>query len=225
MTAIVDPNGEIQTFDYSVDLLKAILWQYNDAANLQALLTAKSEWYATNQEAFWSSWYDDVFNVDTATDFGLGVWAKILGISFSTSEGSDEAGKPIWGFNSNAQNFGRANFTRTSGSSVTLTAEQKRLVIKMRYLKLISRGSIPDINKALKTLFSASGDAYAVSNGGMVLAYTFKFKPTSGQRYILENFDLLPRPAAVGYEMRFLPVSPFGFGSTNNNFDNGTFYK
>jgi hypothetical protein len=33
----------IQEFDFSVDLLRAILWQRNDAVNLQALLEKKNK--------------------------------------------------------------------------------------------------------------------------------------------------------------------------------------
>ena len=33
----------IQEFDFSVDILQALLWQYNDATKLQALLQKKQE--------------------------------------------------------------------------------------------------------------------------------------------------------------------------------------
>ena len=71
-------SGGIQLFDFSVDLLRAILWQYNDATRLQSLLQQKQDWYNEQQTEFWSSWYRDVFNLDTANDFGLAVWSIIL---------------------------------------------------------------------------------------------------------------------------------------------------
>ena len=68
----------IQEFDFSVDLLRALLWQYEDATGLQALLRQKSEWYTVNQTAFWSNWERDVFDLTTANDFGCAVWGIIL---------------------------------------------------------------------------------------------------------------------------------------------------
>src|ERR1700733_14966336 len=72
-------NADIQQFDFSVNLLQAILWQYNDAINLQALLEAKDSWYFNNQTQFWNHWFNNVFNLATANDFGLAVWSIILG--------------------------------------------------------------------------------------------------------------------------------------------------
>ncbi|WP_059215173.1 DUF2612 domain-containing protein [Escherichia albertii] len=73
-------SNKIQEFQFSVDLLRAILWQYNVAENLQGILERKKDWYVINHEQFWSDWYRDVFNMDTANSFGLSVWAIILGI-------------------------------------------------------------------------------------------------------------------------------------------------
>ena len=70
----------IQEFDYSVDLLKAILWQYNESPNLLSLVTQKQEWYTQNQSEFWSDWYTNVFNLQTANLFGLAVWSIILNV-------------------------------------------------------------------------------------------------------------------------------------------------
>jgi hypothetical protein len=72
-------NDDIQQFDFSVNLLQALLWQYNGATNLQGLLEAKYNWYYTNQSQFWNDWIGNVFNLATADDFGLAVWSIILG--------------------------------------------------------------------------------------------------------------------------------------------------
>lgn len=71
-------STQVQSFDYSVDLLRSVLWAYNEAENLQGLLNAKQTWYDKNHVEFWESWITDVFDLRTANDFGLSVWAVIL---------------------------------------------------------------------------------------------------------------------------------------------------
>ena len=70
----------IQEFDFSVDLLQAILWQYNNATSLQSLLNSEQAWVIENQTEFWENWLRDVFDLRTANEFGLSVWSIILGI-------------------------------------------------------------------------------------------------------------------------------------------------
>jgi hypothetical protein len=69
-----------QSFDFSVNLLQALIWRYNKVERLLALLQSKQDWFDTNQEGFWSDWFNNVFNLDTANEFGCNVWAIILGI-------------------------------------------------------------------------------------------------------------------------------------------------
>ena len=90
--------NQIQAFDFSVDLMRALLWQYNDAARLEALLRQKQTWYDANQSAFWSDWLADVFDLRTANDFGLSVWAIILDIPLIVASAVDPSDKPLWGF-------------------------------------------------------------------------------------------------------------------------------
>ena len=52
----------IQGFDFTVDVLQSILWQYNQSTNLLSLLNYKQSWLDENQTKFW-------FNPDT-TDAG-----------------------------------------------------------------------------------------------------------------------------------------------------------
>lgn len=216
-------SQDIQTIDYSVDLLKAILWQYNDAERLQKLLELKQQWYDENQTQFWQNWYDDVFNLDTANDFGLSVWSIILNVPLVAEEGSDNGTKAIFGFGTYYSNFNNSNFARTGGA-LRLTTEQKRLVLKLRYYQLISRGTVPEINQFLKTLFGNDGNVYVLDTLDMTFAvYVFTFNPSSQVQLILEKFDLLPRPAGVGVKYQIITKKTWGFEQYHNNFTNGNF--
>lgn len=213
----------VQEFDASVNLLAAILWQYEDAEKLKALAIAKQAWTTANQTGFWLGWYRDVFNVDTATAFGLSIWGRILNVRLGVDVAPQN--KVAFGFGAVHKNFNApSNFGVDSDKTQNLTVEQQRLVIKLRYFQLTSRGTVPEINRFLNQLFGVQGGAFVIDPHDMSFAiYQFGFNPDSQLRFILDEFDLLPRPAGVGvkWQVQMRPV--FGFGPYNINFNRGTF--
>jgi hypothetical protein len=218
-------SAAIEDFDFSVNLLSALLWRHNEAENLQSILEQKSDWYKTNQEQFWNDWITNVFNVDTANEFGLSVWALILNVPLSLIVPPNQG--PQWGFgpaSNGRQNFNNGNFG-TSAAGAGLTIEQKRLLIKLRYFKLTTRCTVPELNRRLKQLLGDFGSVYVLDANDMSFTtYVFGFAPNSALQFILENFDVLPRPAAVGVKFIVSTRPAFGFGSFNQNFNNGTFW-
>jgi hypothetical protein len=214
----------IQQFDSSVDLLKAILWQYNDAVNLQTLLEEKAAWYKANHEDFWEAWRRDVFDLRTCNDFGLTVWAIILQQNlFAVTEGS---GEPTWGFEQYHRNFTRGNFGGATGEVHKITADTARILIQIRYFQLTSSGTIPETNRMLKWVFRENyGPALLVDNHNMTQTYVFGFPLSADLRYIFKNFDVLPRPAGVGSNFIVTLIEPFGFEATHANFDHGNFLE
>lgn len=209
----------VQQFDFSVDLLRAILWQYDGASGLQSILRSKSAWYDENQRDFWINWERDVFDLTTANDFGCAVWALILGVPLSIGQpGSGD--RPVWGFGPDNLNFGNGNFGRASDGVAALTLEQKRLVLRLRYFQLISDGSVPHTNFVLQQVF---GQGYIVDNLDMTATYVFETELSSDVRMVLDELDLLPRPAGVDINIIYLSNPVWGFGPNNENFNNGPF--
>lgn len=143
----------IQDFHFNADLLRGLLWQYNDAESLQVMLRKKQEWYERNQAEFWNWWIVNVFDLRTASDFGLAVWGKILGESRGAPVKGMDADYPAFGFGRHRRNFGRGNFRRSSDGYIRLGGEQYRLLLQLRYFKLVSQGTVPEINAFLKRLF------------------------------------------------------------------------
>lgn len=182
---------EIQEISSSVDLLKNIIWQY-DEKNIQTLLEHKDAWYNKQHSQFWNDWFKDVFDMRTANDFGLGIWARILDI----------------------------NLFIPDCPYATLTTEQKRFVCRLRYYQLIARCDIPEINSILKDMFTTDeGGAYALDPNDMsYILYVFEYQPESYIKVILTKYDLLPRPATVGVKFLTLSYRPFGFGPHYANF-------
>lgn len=187
--------GTIQEFDYSVDVLSALLWQYNQAARLLSIMEQKQAWYDENQTAFWTDWEKNVFNLDTADQFGLTVWSIILDIPIIVviTPPSNIIG---FGWGPLHKNFTHGNFKATTGGQ-QLTVEQARTVLKMRYFQITTRGTIPEINKFMSKLFEDQGSCYVLDNANMSMTYVFEFEIPSSLNYIFTNYDILPRPAGV----------------------------
>ena len=189
--------SNIQAFDFSVDLLKSILWEYNTALNLQDILEAKQSWYNVNQTAFWTNWITDVFDLQTCNDFGCAVWAIILGIPIGIVTAPIVNGQQPWGFDTtNLTNFNGFNFTSTTITTIILTTAQKRTLLQLRYRQLTCRTTIPETNQILKSVLGSFGLMYITDNHNMTATLNCVFAiPTF--IYLLFSLDLIPRPECV----------------------------
>ena len=223
----------IQEFNYTLDILQAILWQYNEATNMQTLLQEKQDWYDENQSQFWEDWYNNVFNLITANTFGLSIWSIILNVPNYLNSGIIP-NELVFGFNggdppdNDYENFERGTFSNV-GDVIVLTEEQQRLVLRLRFYQLVSRGAIPEINTFLSELFQTSGtvfsgNAWVLDGFDMTITYVFNFYLPKIMRSIINQLDLMPRPAWVGVKHIIALGNTFGFEEFYQNFENGNFY-
>lgn len=185
--------------DYSLNLLQALIWQYDNAPRLQRLLQQKQDWYNKNSTEFWSDWLKNVFNINTANDFGLTVWGKLLRVERTYN---------------------------VDGQPYSLDSEQYRLLLKGRLLYLSMNGSVPEINNYLHLIFGDRGRSYIIDNQDMTIRYVLEFQPTPSEQVVLLNTNVLPRPAGVGYKINVIqPKKTLGFRGQNlETFNNGTFW-
>jgi len=188
----------IKNFDFSVNLLRAILWQYDNAERLKTWLQNKQNNLNTDHVEFWQNWYSDVFNINTANEFGISVWAIILDLPILINLNSIDPLRPNWGFGELRVNFNNGNFSplASSGAQI-LTIDQRRLAIKMRYQQLISNGTIPNQNQILKNIFGEFGNCYVVNNQDMSIEYTFEFTIEPWIEFFYDTLLLFPTPAGV----------------------------
>jgi hypothetical protein len=229
----------IQQFNYQVDILQAILWQYSDATRLVSLLDQKQSWYDENHSFFWVEWHDNVFNLATANLFGLSVWSYILQLPLYVPSEPFDPTKPYWGFGAYNQNFHNANFAPYGGGA-ELTIEEQRFVLRLRYFQLVSRGAIASqaqgsnpgsligTNEMLNYLVPQTypdGRIWVLDGLNMSITYVFNFTVPPDIRDILVEQDLLPRPAGVGIKYVNISEPTFGFGPYNQNFSNGNFVQ
>lgn len=204
----------------SVDVTKAIFWQHNEAERLIKLITNKQAAIDKDNAQFWDDFYNDIFNLDTCNDFGLEIWAAILCVSFGPEPQAPIPYAEIFGFDgSEGQNFDNGVFQRVG--NIVLDSDQKRLILKLRYLKLISNATIAEINRAVRAVIP---DMFFLDGLNMTaIVGTLPYIPDEKLLYVLENFDVIPLPAGVGYEGRYGYTSWFGFDENGGNFDNATF--
>lgn len=207
----------IQQFDFIVDVTKSLIWQYNDALKLQAIIEDKQAWIDENVRTFWANWYTDVFDLRTANDFGLQVWAAILGMQFTLKENVPTL---IFGFSgSGGLNFNNSVFYPSN--TEILTTEQKRLILRLRYRQLTSNATIDEVQRAVGDLLPG---AKVLDKLDMSLLITYPTIPDALTLYILDNYDVIPRPNSVQLNRRFGYATWFGFsGSGGQNFNNSTF--
>lgn len=204
----------IQQFDYHSDLLQAILWQYENADKLKSLAHFKADYFHQSTVLFWQNWYRDIFNIDTANDFGLAVWARILDVPLGIDISPSEKTKIGFGFGKKKANF-NANFRRNTDYTLSLTLDQKRMLIRMRYFNLTQSPTVTNINQFLKRFFwRGESKVFVLDPFDMTyMYYVFNFNPDERLRLLLENFDLMPRPSGVGVKYRIITKKAFGYGS------------
>ena len=210
-----------QDLDLNVNLLRSILWQYENADKLKALVLGQQEWINENHTKFWNDWIRDVFNLKTANAFGLAVWARILNVSLTIER--EQNIDDVFGFGEHHENFENGGFGVAAGAIDNVSVEQARKMLLARYFTLTYAPTVPNINMILEVLFG-EGAVYVVDSLDMKYStYTFNGEPDYRTRELLKNVDFLPRPAAVGVDFTILPDDAFGFGEHHLNFENGGF--
>ena len=231
----------IQEFDYSVNLLQSILWQYGEATNLLSIINQKQAWYENYQTEFWQDWYTDVFNLLTANAFGIAVWSYILNVPLYTITEPEPADAPIWGFNqivgswptllNTYLNFGNSNFS-TKGQILILTLEEQRFLLRLRYFQLYTAGAISNatlptgtyppltgINDFLNYLVSTSdigysGTIYVLDGLNMTMTYVFTASDFPSELFnVIRRLHIFPRPAGVGLKYHVNYGKQFGFNA------------
>lgn len=211
-----------QEFDYSVDLMRSILWQYESAPGMVQLARSDQAFIDSHNGKFWADWQRDVFDLTTANDFGLSVWSRILDYPITLASQKRTSGA-IFGFGANHKNFELGNFGVGQDEETLLGTDEARALLMLRWFKLTMRPTIPNINQALEIVFGP-GQVFVVDSYDMTYAsYIFLHEPNHKLRDLLNRTDALPRPSTVGSQWIVRPRPAWGFGVNRLNFENGNF--
>jgi len=199
-----------------IDITKSIIWQYNDNKPLVGVIENQQAFINKDVTGFFSDFYNNIYNVETANLFGLLIWARILGLkvpAFVTTPSQ------WFGFNSNATNFNAGYYP----SMRSLPVAQLRLLIKLRYIYLTTFANIDNITEQLDKVLPG---LKVLDTLKMEVIITYPTTFTSDVQYLLDNFfnEIIPIPATVGVQYRTNYAKRFSFtGADGVNFNNGNF--
>jgi Protein of unknown function (DUF2612) len=170
--------------------------QYANSPIIGSLLDYFSQWIDANQSV--DSFYDDVWNIETAKGYGLAVWGRIVGINSNVIQISDV---PYTTTNESGGNAVPTGFsTLYSGEPTTsnyaLSDDAFRALIMAKAAANIWDGSILGLNNILRLLFP-SLVSYVTDGLDMTMTYTFTWQLTPVQAALVMTENVLPRPCGV----------------------------
>lgn len=177
------------------DWRATVISQYANSEKLVAWIEAFAD--AVDQSDNLDTFYDLLWNIQTAQGYGLDVWGRIVVISRTlqvvTRNLGFAEGEPDYD-PFNVSPFYSGN-RLTNG--VVLPDDAYRTLILAKALANITFGSIAGLNQILQLLFPGRGPCYVVDGGDMTMTYTFGFIPTPLELAIIETSNVLPRPTGV----------------------------
>lgn len=222
------------------DYGKTVMRQFASSPILMGLLDKFDQW--VDPAKFQADFLLHVWDIQTATGFGLDIWGRILGrtryLQVEQTPGFN------FGFDIGAQPgtqwqpFGQAPFFNGQAAGTTAFALQDEDYRKLLLIKAaanIASCDCPSINALMRTMFEDRGPAYVGydPDDPMHIGYTFDFFPTAVERAIIES-GIFPQPAGttVRYIYKTLTYAPFGYAGMNaganpayvTGFDQGPFY-
>lgn len=180
-----------------------IISQYADSPKLRAIIDTFNQ--AVETDEFIDTFYDMVWNIETAGTYGLDVWGRIVVVSrlltVTPSEkyfGFEEAlsTPPEIG---DPQPFDQAPFYtgEVATNTISLSNDVYRKLIMLKAMANITDCTIPSMNKMLMYMFGDKGKAYVRNDGGMVMSYVFEFELSPSDLAIVQSSGALPSPAGV----------------------------
>jgi hypothetical protein len=103
--------------------------------------------------------------------------------------------------------------TEPFAATSVLADPEYRLLIRAKIIKNHARGTNEDIIKGLTYLFGADNGTMVEDLGGMTISLVFPRQLTTVEIAILDELDILPRPAGVQIKRRLFrdPLDFFGF--------------
>jgi hypothetical protein len=178
------------------DVVQTVLSQYATSPSLTAIIESVNE--AIDPAANLVEFYDTVWNLATATGFGLDNWGLILGVSRYLNISTPGQ---YFGFTESGNDWGPFNqapfYSGGSFSTVfALTDQAYRQLLLAKAKANISDCSIATLNKVAQTVFG-SGAMFVADLGNMAMAYLFTSLPSAVNQAIALSSGVLPHPTGV----------------------------
>lgn len=196
------PNGALLDWDGQMTAgvmtaMPTVLSQYANSPILMGLIDYFNQWI--DPAADIDNFYNTVWNVATAVGFGLDIWGRIVGVPRKINIvplpnyfGFNEALPGSFPFNQQPFFNGVV-----SNGTFELSDDSYRVLIMTKALANISSFTAPSVNALLSTLFKGRGSCYVQEIGPMAIEYVFNFALQTWEASVIQQSDLMPRPAGV----------------------------
>jgi len=195
-----------------INVEQTIISQYANSPTITKLIRNMNEYL--DPRADFDTFFDFVWNVETAQGFGLDIWGRIVGIARELLVpppvdyfGFNQATPGAFSFNDKPFYNGIPPVSET----YILADDAYRQLILVKALANISATNAPSLNQLLQNLFSDRGRCYVNDIGGMRLRYTFEFDLTQYEWAIITQSGAMPHPAGVDTSMFNSAMPLFGF--------------
>ena len=207
---------------------ETILSQYSCSPRIMAL----AHCFYDNQMP-WDNialFYQKIFDIDTASDIGLDIWGRIVGIKRNASMVT-KIGVPHFGFtgpnnhnSSNATGFNQAAFYHGADKvNFTLSDDAYRLYIKTKAMANICDGSFTALNNMLKTLLPHC-DVRLTRVGPLHVKLVCSGELSDYEKNMLLSGEMPPIPSGVTLDVELNNTTYFGFNTEHNTgFNQGPF--
>jgi hypothetical protein len=151
------------------------------------------------------SFYNTIWNIATASGYGLDVWGRIVGVvrtlqvpqTFNYFGFQEATGTQPFNYGT----FYTGGGVGTTTTALTLTDAVFRQLILLKARANITNCSGKDLNALLAALYAGRGQCYVADNGNMRFTYVFKFFLTPSDYTLLAQSGVLPRPAGTTYSI------------------------
>lgn len=197
-----------------------IISQYGNSATITQLVRNMDQYIDPRTD--FDTFFDFVWNVETAQGFGLDIWGRIVNISRELQ--IPEAG-PFFGVAPDSAPLAQGPFWSGSDATNTyrLADDAYRQLILVKALANISATNAPSLNQLLQNMFVGRGRCYVNDLGGMQIRYTFEFLLTDYEIAIMTQSGALPRPAGVGAILINVEMPIFGIAPDSAPLGQGPF--
>jgi hypothetical protein len=194
-----------------INVEQTIISQYKTSPTLVQLVKNMNQYL--DPRADYDTFFNFVWNVNTAQGFGLDVWGKIVNV---TRQLSIPGAVANFGFKEglNYQPFGQSPLYAGPPGSTTynLSDNAFRTLILVKALANISAMTSRSLNQLLQNLFAGRGRCYVTDTGQMQMRYVFEFALLPYELSIMTQSGAIPRPAAVLAQVLQVDIpTTFGF--------------
>lgn len=208
---------DIIKFDYIAKAKERLIQQYKDKPKFNALLEGLADGSQLIEDEACNLF--DIYDIDTMAGHNLDVIGAIVGQSRVLVDADELA---FFGFDgaSSAQTFGDADDSSLGGrfrsseesttGNVYLADPEYRLFIRARINKNYTQCTPEEI--IAQVIFLINVDKVVFRDGDMMMNIGVGKLLDETEKFLLTEYDLIPRPVAVGLEYVYEFDGSFAFG-------------